>query len=411
MKNLLRLLLLTIHLSGVLSAYGQSDTLRPPVKCDCAEAVTIAVKGKASYGITDTPRGSGAIQEIRASAFKGSKVFSEEHNSAWYLLDISQGGEMVLDIIPAQLQDDYDFLVFPYRDSATCREIAAGKCKPLRGNLSRNDTSSKGVTGLSGNVSHDFTAEGPGAQFSRSIDVKSGERYLLVLDNVYPDGGGHRIDIKMVRGVNIEGKIVDEEGKPKAGSVTLFDNKGREQLSTTSNAQGFYRMFAKIEENVSYNLVFDADNSFFAVQTINTRDLKNGDSGFANIRTILPALKKGAKYQVGNLNFYGDEARLIPRSLPSLNALYHLMKKNKDMVIQIEGHVNGGMGPGGTVHFQDLSESRAKTVYNFLLRKGIGEERMKTIGYGDQYMLFPKPANEFEQQANRRVEIKVVSID
>ena len=86
------------------------------------------------------------------------------------------------------------------------------------------------------------------------------------------------------------------------------------------------------------------------------------------------------------------------------------MEKNKKMVIRIEGHVNDPLGTFNRESKQSLSESRANTVYEYLLGKGIKEERMSKIGFGDRHILYPQPKNEDEQEKNRRVEINVISI-
>jgi outer membrane protein OmpA-like peptidoglycan-associated protein len=88
------------------------------------------------------------------------------------------------------------------------------------------------------------------------------------------------------------------------------------------------------------------------------------------------------------------------------------MKKNKQMKIQIEGHINGGELSKSTESFKQLlSEQRTETIFNYLKNKGIDTSRMSKIGYADKYMLFLKPINDYENEANRRVEIKIVSIN
>lgn len=109
------------------------------------------------------------------------------------------------------------------------------------------------------------------------------------------------------------------------------------------------------------------------------------------------------KYNMSSINFFGGQATLLPSSYSSIEALYKLMKKNKRMIIRIEGHINGyGDHP--------LSVSRAKTVYNYLQEQGIEKERMSFIGFGGEKQLYPNPKNESESSANRRVEINVISI-
>ena len=62
-------------------------------------------------------------------------------------------------------------------------------------------------------------------------------------------------------------------------------------------------------------------------------------------------------------------------------ALYEvavIMKKNPDVKIQFQGNADSR---GGTKHNQMLSDNRAKAVMQYLMKKGIGKERLSTIGY------------------------------
>ena len=91
-----------------------------------------------------------------------------------------------------------------------------------------------------------------------------------------------------------------------------------------------------------------------------------------------------------------------------MKSLLRLMKKNPKMIISIEGHVNNPWGQLSELN-QPISEGRAKTIFNYLIEKGIREERMSSKGYGSKFMLFPNPKNEEQQIKNRRVEIKIIS--
>jgi outer membrane protein OmpA-like peptidoglycan-associated protein len=57
-----------------------------------------------------------------------------------------------------------------------------------------------------------------------------------------------------------------------------------------------------------------------------------------------------------------------------------------------------------------LSVQRAKFVYDFLVERGIKKERMSYKGFGASNKLYPLERNELEIRANRRVEIKVISL-
>lgn len=240
---------------------------------------------------------------------------------------------------------------------------------------------------------------------------------MLVLDNVSEGGKGHWIYFNYLKPVKINGIVLNVDSIPISAEITLLDNKGKAIEKTESNSEGKYEINTKLKENISYSLIYTNDTSFVSTTTINTINLKNTNV-FPNIKTVLPKLKKGNKYPLTSINFYGGLSKLLPESYPSIESLYHLLKKNKKMVIQIEGHVNAASEAGAPPVknaedrvFMELSFARAETVYNYLIKKGISEERMKAIGLGAKEMLFPYARNEKEASINRRVEIKVISIN
>ena len=381
-----------------------------PISADCSKPILINVSNGSFYGATIPPKGFGEIQEFTTN---NSLTFEGEHNSAWYLLTVTRDGELVFDIVPQDTTNDYDFLLYSYTDSTFCDVLQKNKLKPIRNNLSNIKKSVKGVTGLSTKTNKNSIGEGTGIAYSTSIDVKKGEKYVLVLDNVTPEGKGHTLFFYFMKDVEIKGKVIGADSVPLIANITLSDNKGNTVEETSSNAKGEYKINTQLKENQNYNITYLSEETFVQSTTINTKDLKGG-TVFPDIKTILPKLKKGEKYKLGNINFYPETANLLPESLPSIQSLYKLMQKNKKMIISIQGHVNS---PGRTktkgeeIFEQKLSEDRANSVYSFLLKKGIEKTRMTTEGFSCKQMLFPKPKNGYEEQANRRVEIKVISIE
>ena len=377
-----------------------------PVASDCDKAIPILIKGNLVYGPTAAPLGAGDIQELPQ---KRNLLFEKEHFTAWYLLDIQRDGEFVFEIVPTRATDDYDFIVFRY-DEAFCNKIMNADNLPLRSNLSRVDKSIQGISGLMANVKHINVGPGVGNAYCKSITVKQGEKLILVLDNVYSNGGGHTIYFSFLKKVEIKGNVLDSNNLPVEADIYLSDNFGNLIEKTRSDKNGAYQMKTNMKEGETYNLSSSSANTFISTQALNTNDLINTTT-FDDIQTILPVLKVGEKYKLGNITFYGDMAELLPASYASVEALYELMQRNKKLVIQIEGHVNKGtVITEKEMQFnQTLSEQRALTIYNYLVKKGIASNRLSAVGLSASQMIYPKPKDLKEQEANRRVEIKITS--
>lgn len=110
--------------------------------------------------------------------------------------------------------------------------------------------------------------------------------------------------------------------------------------------------------------------------------------------------------------FYGGRATILPKSRPELNRLKEFVEQNKDLELEIAGHVNVPNTPPvptSSQHYK-LSEARAKVVKDFLVQQGVDAKRITAKGYGNSQMLFPEAVAEREQARNRRVEVRVVGI-
>lgn len=414
MKKLFFLLLM---ISGITSNaqdkfIPQKIVKKPllPIAADCNDAIKLKLDKYITYGPTVAPTGFGTVQEIQGKNKKTCYGFEQEHNSAWYYFDVAYNGNLLMEIIPVDSSNDYDFMIFKYTDSSFCDLLAKQKILPIRSNISRSGKGEICSTGLSAFGKANLVHAGPGETFSKPLEVKKGERYYLVLDNVYPDGLGHTIRLGYEKVAQLSGVVLNEENKPIQSDIILEDSQGKEIQKTKSDAEGKYSMDASLWSKSSYTLSFFNDSSFVNSKVLSADLLEKTNYKISDIKTILPKLRGGKKYILGGINFYGGTPELVPQSYSSVYSLGKLMKKNKKMTIRIEGHINFPGNPS-LENMVALSEQRALAVYNMLLLKGIEKERMSTIGFGSMYMLFPlSNATENQQAANRRVEINVLSL-
>jgi len=372
------------------------------VFCDCEAARVITLNGTAKIGKTIAPPGNGTKNEISAHKQKTKYAFEKEHHSAWYKLLINSNGNMCFDIIPTKADDDYDFMLFKAYKTNFCDSMQTHRIKPVRSCISRDKEDLKGKTGLNWKSEKEFVKEGIGDVFVKPIRVTKGEVYYLVLDNVYEKGEGHTIQFYFEEPVSIKGVITDENKKPIAADITLTNAKGDTLVSSKSQADGTYEFRTFLRKNNNYVMNFYNDSSFVYSKNIALKD----SLVLKNIKTILPKLRKGVKYPIGNINFIGDSSAFLPSAIPSISNLYKLLSKNKSLAIQIEGHTNGC---SRSKNFsQGLSDRRAMVIKKSLTKKGISELRINTKGKGCSEMLFPPDGTTEQQEQNRRVEVLVL---
>ncbi len=105
-----------------------------------------------------------------------------------------------------------------------------------------------------------------------------------------------------------------------------------------------------------------------------------------------------------NVLFDTNSSVILESSFSELNELVSYLKRNMDKKIDISGHTDN---VGSDSANQKLSQARAKSVMNYLVEKGIEENRLTATGLGEEK---PTDSNDtFEgRQKNRRVEFIVV---
>ncbi len=106
---------------------------------------------------------------------------------------------------------------------------------------------------------------------------------------------------------------------------------------------------------------------------------------------------------VSNVEFQSSRATLKTSSFVNLDQIVMLMNKYPDHHLSINGHTDS---VGNSTTNQLLSERRAKSCYDYLVRKGIDSSRLDYVGYGESQ---PIADNRFKdgREKNRRVEFNL----
>jgi outer membrane protein OmpA-like peptidoglycan-associated protein/tetratricopeptide (TPR) repeat protein len=123
-----------------------------------------------------------------------------------------------------------------------------------------------------------------------------------------------------------------------------------------------------------------------------------------NLEIALTPIAAGEAFIFENIFFDFDKDELKPESLSSLVRLYDFLMVNKTVRIQITGHTDN---VGSNTYNQNLSQRRAESVKDYLLSKGINENRMLSVGMGDKEPIKPNDTPE-NRALNRRITITIL---
>lgn len=103
-----------------------------------------------------------------------------------------------------------------------------------------------------------------------------------------------------------------------------------------------------------------------------------------------------------NILFLYKEIYVSPNTYPQLEAIAQRMQNNTNLKIEISGHTDA---LGNAKENLELAQKRAFGIAYFLKHKGISEDRIKIISYGETKPIADNETEEGRKQ-NRRVEIR-----
>lgn len=118
----------------------------------------------------------------------------------------------------------------------------------------------------------------------------------------------------------------------------------------------------------------------------------------------IDSIEIGQPVTLKNIYFEFDKSELLPESYPELNKLVTAMQKTETMEVEISGHTDN---TGTEEYNKELSESRAKSVVDYLTGQGISPERLQYKGHGRSKPIADNTTEEGRAK-NRRVEFTII---
>jgi outer membrane protein OmpA-like peptidoglycan-associated protein/tetratricopeptide (TPR) repeat protein len=160
------------------------------------------------------------------------------------------------------------------------------------------------------------------------------------------------------------------------------------------------RFSATLPDAGPYMIEIEAPGFFFLNDALQFKK----DQTFQLRNFALRKMESGAKLVIENILFNTGKATLLPQSFASLDKFAELLAKNPKIKIEVSGHTDN---VGSASVNKRISKERALTVKNYLVNKGIEDERITYEGYGFDQPIAPNDTPEGREK-NRRVEIKVL---
>jgi peptidoglycan-associated lipoprotein len=109
-----------------------------------------------------------------------------------------------------------------------------------------------------------------------------------------------------------------------------------------------------------------------------------------------------------NIYYDFNKYDIRPEAATELDRVIKMMTENPNITIQLGSHTDSN---GSESYNKELSENRAKSAVQFLVGKGVKGDRLAWFGFGESQLIYSPEKNDAEEQANRRTEFRILSID
>jgi len=201
-----------------------------------------------------------------------------------------------------------------------------------------------------------------------------------------------------------KGRVIDKaSGQPIVAKYELSDLTHRlDVISSVTDGRGEF--FVCLPQGSSYGLNVTA--SGYMIFSENFDYAEGYTSSEPLTKTVaLNRVRVGEFMRMYNVFFDTDSWELLESSMPELEQLLEFLRVNPVVVIEIGGHTDSD---GNEEHNQRLSEMRAKSVREYLIKRGIAKDRIFSHGYGENSPVADNitPAGK---RLNRRTEITILS--
>lgn len=123
----------------------------------------------------------------------------------------------------------------------------------------------------------------------------------------------------------------------------------------------------------------------------------------AIVEQMKSEIEKKGKLIIYGINFETNSSRIKEESYSTLDEIYGLLHAHQQMKLNNEGHTDNIRSSEDN---KKLSSSRAESVRNYLVSKGIDAQRLMSQGKGEEYPMADN-SSQLGRAANRRVELKL----
>ncbi len=211
------------------------------------------------------------------------------------------------------------------------------------------------------------------------------------------------VETKSAKLTILKGVITDAKtNQPLEAAIDLIDNEANVVLATFKSNSATGKYLVTLPSGKNYGIAVKKDSYLFHSENFIIPEA--ADYQEYNKDVALKKIEIGNTIVLRNIFFDFDKATIRPESANELDRLIKLLTDNPTLKIELGSHTDS---KGSDDYNLKLSDSRSKSVVEYLIGKGISAGRLVAKGYGETK---PIDTNDTDagRQNNRRTDFKIL---
>jgi outer membrane protein OmpA-like peptidoglycan-associated protein len=385
-------------------SYKQNDVwTQPKVLPFCSDSFSVghpamSADGKRLYVASDMPGGLGEkdIYYIPYTAF----------NDTW-------GTPVNLGKQVNTSEDD----MFPYA-AADGTIYFASKGWPGMGGLDLYQTAdSAGMFKQAVNLESPINSGGDdfGISFVPKSEVKSSKDPVAYFCSNRQGGTGdddiYAVTVKPFI-IMVKGKITDKESNQPLPltNITISNTAGLQMLTLKTNENGEYTGELPLEQDLTF--IAQKDKYFASAPQNATSAGATKDSAIVMDFSLAAIPNDEYEFTLKGIYYDLDKYNIRPDAAKVLDSLAIILKANPGITIELGSHTDSRAAEDYNL---TLSQKRAESAVEYLVKKGIAKDRLTAVGFGETQLVNDcadgVDCTEEQHQENRRTTFRILTTD
>ncbi|NBB88428.1 MAG: OmpA family protein [Bacteroidetes bacterium] len=250
---------------------------------------------------------------------------------------------------------------------------------------------------------------------SRPSSEGSDDIYLFSRSPFQPDTLLTEQKYNIALEVRVKGEAYKEPNNPNSGVIdrkALSDAQidivvDSDIRTAKTNFRGAHEF--PIKPNKSYFIMASADGFLNKSTTFSSLGLSGDENEVYIAEIVLPKKVLDTEIILENIYYDFDKSEIRPDAALVLDTLSQLLSDNPKLKIQLNSHTDCR---GEANYNQTLSQDRAQSAVNYLIKKGIARSRLSAKGYGEDRPFVDclcDLCSEDEHQKNRRTSFTILN--